>query len=334
MKISLIIQSILSLSLLFPSISVALPRETLVTLPKETREKHFKQVKREFDRRWKAFSAHTVFTPWSYGRSPESIIEEFNALEDKRRSAWFKEPYAEVLEAKPDYQISQVLVTRRLYRLPHIIGFEYNLTDESYNANSIVMGDKRFIALEGPKPEFIPAFYNLMVNQRVTHLVRLTPEMEGATQKCAPYWENRVVQKNGHADIIEIPQGDSAIATPYAIPYYAIEDWLDDTPGMPEKLLKFIKQVKNDIDPNQENLIAVHCSGGVSRTSTFITTYLLLRDIDKQRQAGVPIADIKVNIHKTVAQLSLQRPFAIAVPSQYRTVYDMIDKYIDELRIS
>jgi len=134
--------------------------------------------------------------------------------------------------------------------------------------------------------------------------------------------------------ILEVPQDTQGHGKPYKIPYYFINGWLDNDAGEPQDLLNFVVNLKNTINPNDKNLIAVHCSSGVSRTGTMIAAYLLINEIDAQIKSGIQPKNINISIEKTVLQLSLQRPYAVGKPMQYVTLYRIVDLYMGSTGIS
>jgi protein tyrosine phosphatase len=312
------------------TLTVPVVADTLPTLPKSVREEHFKRVEAGFKKRWQRYSHNYSFASWTPGRTEDSLLREYHALDTKRRSAWFEEPYAKVLVSRKDYQIDQRLLANGFYRHLVTVAFQYNKTDDSYNSSTVIIDGHRFLALEGPKPEHVLNFFNLLVNHHATHLVRLTPAFEGAKPKCAPYWENRLITDPNGKMQIQIPQSTLGPET-YDIPYYAVENWLDATAGEPEQLLNFVVGLKNSIDPNKDNLIAVHYSAGVSRTGTVLAAYLLLNQIDQQVQSGIAPDKVNISVEKVVSQLSLQRSQAVGDPPQYVTLYRMMDLYVNRL---
>ena len=192
------------------------------------------------------------------------------------------------------------------------------------------MGNYRFLALEGPKPEHVSQFFNLLLNHRVTQVVRLTPAMEGNESKCAPYWENKTALENGKSYLL-VPQSTQGSGLPYRIPYFYVDIWLDHAPGLPDLLLDLTCALRDSVSNTQDPLIAVHCSSGVSRTGSLIAAYLLVQDIDRQVKQGIHPRKVRISIEKIVAQLSLQRPHAVGQPKQYETLYRMVDLYVDRL---
>ena len=77
-------------------------------------------------------------------------------------------------------------------------------------------------------------------------------------------------------------------------------------------------------------IIAVHCSAGVGRTGTFIATICLLDKIDEQLANGIPVDKVQINISELFLYLSFHRPWLVAKPSQYFTLYKAVEWYLNQ----
>lgn len=75
--------------------------------------------------------------------------------------------------------------------------------------------------------------------------------------------------------------------------------------------------------------MAVSCRAGAGRTGTFIASYLIIDKIDEQLNKGVSPDNIDLDIDKIVWEISVQRPFAITHKDQYKTLYRLADRYIE-----
>jgi protein tyrosine phosphatase len=108
--------------------------------------------------------------------------------------------------------------------------------------------------------------------------------------------------------------------------YFFTDRWEDHEEGDPERLIALVKAVMGN--ERESQMVAVHCRAGVGRTGTFLAAYALIFDIDEQVSRGVCIDEIEVSVDKVIWQLSLQRPFMVAQFSQYRTLYELVDRYV------
>ena len=75
--------------------------------------------------------------------------------------------------------------------------------------------------------------------------------------------------------------------------------------------------------------IIVHCSAGVGRTGTFISMYLLEKEIEKQIKDNCPI--IRFNIFNLVRKLKEMRMYMVQTVVQYQLIYNFASYLLDKL---
>ena len=137
---------------------------------------HFKSVQEQIESRWRDFQMNREFKVFEPGKSDAVLKEEFENLHATRERIW----------TTVEYERAQNLFAADLIRAPGCAAFAYNNTVSYYNASTIYLGGKRYIACEGPRLKDIPNFFRLLVTHHVTHLVRLTDSYEGETKKVVP----------------------------------------------------------------------------------------------------------------------------------------------------
>jgi protein tyrosine phosphatase len=305
------------------------PVRTFPSLPQQQREAKFQEIQNAFEERSNLFLKGKHFHPWKLKKSKEEILEEFKQIREWRNHTWYSESTGEVLVSRSDFMIAQDLLNNDLYRRPHLIAFQYNQSDSSYNSSTIVLNGYRFLAMEAPTPKLSNAFFKLLQNHRVTQLVRLTAASEEGIEKSYPYWNNKItVDAKTQRSVINLPLAGSRKTLPML--YYATNSWADHHGIEPKAFLKLINAVRKDADFDN-GLIACHCTAGVGRTGTFIAGVLLIEEIDRQIAAGVKKDAIDLSIEKIVMQLSLQRLYMVAKAEQYVSLYRLVDSYIQHL---
>ncbi len=305
------------------------------SLPTVYRETRYAEIQKGIKDRTKFFLKGRRFKNWQANRPKHEILEEFQDIKIWRENAWYSDINHKTLISRPDFMLAQDLLDKGYFRGTHVIAFDYNKTDGSYNSSTIMMNGQRFLALEAPSVNLTPNFFRLLQNHRVTQLVRLTPERENAQVKCYPYWKNNLsVDMKTNKVYLNLPNKKATAKNntyeKYDMRYYAIENWLDHHGINPKILLDLILKVREDYDP-KNGLLACHCHGGVGRTGTFIAGFLLLQEIDKKLAKGTAIKDLEISIEKMVMELSLQRFHMVAKPEQYVTLYRLVDLYIQNL---
>jgi protein tyrosine phosphatase len=226
-------------------------------------------------------------------------------LEKERFHLWLGNPH---------YEPSHSLVNTDGAREKNCIAFAYNNTAEYYNASTIYLSNFRCIACEGPRSKDISKFFRMLTENRVTHLVRLTPSHEGDLEKCHPYWKGLLQPTSKGVWQLNIPVDDNIS---YPIRNFILEEWKDNSGIDPRLLLAFVRRVRKELQGTQD-LLAVHCSAGVGRTGTFLAALEILDALDQ----GKPFS-----IQEIVYRLSVQRVNSVGHACQYVTLHRLAEEY-------
>jgi hypothetical protein len=258
-------------------------------------------VKKKVEDRWTTFQEGKEFAPFEAGRPEAALKREFQRLHSVREKLW----------TTSDYVPAEHLVAGDLIRAPGCGAFAYNSTALNYNASTIYINGRPYVACEGPRSKDIPAFFDLLNSLGVTHLVRLTDSYEGETKKCHPYWEGLLSEEK---DRLDIPTKDGVCS----VRAYDMAYWRDHQGVDPDKLLDLVLQVRDEL-AETDALLAVHCSAGVGRTGTFLASLAIVDAIDK----GEPFS-----IEEIVYRLSLQRVHSVGKDSQYVTLHRLAEAYL------
>ena len=262
-------------------------------------------VKTQVENRWQAFQTDRVFIEFEYGKSDVELKEEFENIHKTRLAMY----------PMPGYEFAEPLIAADLIRAPGCAAFSFNNTVPYYNASTICLRDKYYIACEGPRSKDILAFFHLLATQHVTHLVRLTSSYEAWTKKCHPYWDGFVTESNGNA-YLNIPT-DAGI---YSVRAFHMDHWRDHHGVDPEELLALVLQMRKGL-ADVNGLLAIHCSAGVGRTGTFLAAMAIADAIDE----GTPFS-----IEEIVYRLSLQRISSVAKFGQYITLHRLAESYLNQ----
>ncbi len=260
--------------------------------------RHFTDVKEEARKRWKAFQEGKKFVPFKPGRSDKELEDEFEELCKIRKDVWML----------PEYGVAEHLIYNGHVRYESLTAFHYNNSASYYNASTIFLEDRPYIALQGPRSRDVRRFFKLLKSMHVTHLVRLTDAYEGKREKCSPYWEGILDEEHLH-----IPhKGDT-----YRVRAFDIAEWPDNNGVDPKRLLEVVLEVREDLKKT-EGLLAVHCSAGVGRTGTFLAAMAIIEIMDKKKT---------LSIEEIVYRLSLQRIASVSTANQYSTLYRLAELY-------
>lgn len=173
--------------------------------------------------------------------------------------------------------------------------------------NKLSLGSKSYIATQGPTPETIPHFWQLLLSHPISEsknhicVLMLTPLIENQRKSCAPYWPQTPEETmnfsadESYPNSISLTCKDSTSASEpihhirstlvlkcnetgesRTIHHFYVDTWTDfDTPRLSHDMFKFI-DVVNEIQTGMP--LVVHCSAGVGRTGTYIVLdYMLTR---------------------------------------------------------
>ncbi len=282
-------------------------------------DQNIAKAEKEFAWRREAFGLQK-YDRWMPGLKKEQILERFQRFEEKRLALYLKHPQKTLKEQKK-FEYKEPFAMAKGWELhqshsPYPCVFDYNLADQNYNANIVSIRNRLFLAMEGPSQKNLQAFFQLLCDYPISHLVRLTPAKSGQKECSIPYWEGNLDIDPFGKTIVKIDEKN--------IVYVATDRWKDHQGCEPEKLLALVNAVK----PN-EQMVAVHCRAGVGRTGTFIAACILADDIEKQLAEGADKKNIDISIDQVVWEISMQRPYAVTHFDQYLALYEFVSYYLD-----
>ena len=216
-------------------------------------------------------------------------------------------------------------------------------TETGYiNASPINIGQKQnlFIATQGPKENTIEDFWTMVWELKSKVIVMLCNLVEGKTQKCANYWEAEMKKFVVEAKILEdneifcVREIQLLITTNCerrTIHQIHYKQWPDkDVPEAKDlKIFSKLNRLVDDYNNETKQPIIVHCSAGVGRTGTFISMYLLEKEIEKQIKDNCPI--IRFNIFNLVRKLKEMRMYMVQKVVQYELIYNFASYLLNEL---
>eukprot|EP00055_Hartaetosiga_balthica_P004559 m.12105 g.12105 ORF g.12105 m.12105 type:complete len:1216 (-) comp3955_c0_seq1:647-4294(-) len=206
-------------------------------------------------------------------------------------------------------------------------------------------GAPRFIATQGPKPETVRAFWEMMVEYKCKVIVMVTNTIEGSKIKCEQYWpvDGEPLQYNpeeGFPNIFEvslIQQTDDLLwsqrkflvtmadGTQHKITQFHFTDWPDyGVPISPQGFVDFVNTTLNEhVDCiggsklSKAPPLVVHCSAGVGRTGTYMTTCSLLSAIKNPSKNK----NLNFDMKEFFKSLRSQRFAMIQTAQQYEFAY-------------
>ena len=217
-----------------------------------------------------------------------------------------------------------------------------NTPSKYINASPINIGNKAnlFISTQGPKSETIEDFWTMVWECNSNVIVMLCKEFEGGRRKCETYWEAKmkkfeiiIEKKDSHYmyDIRTIKLMNLSKKEERKVYQIHFNGWPDH--GIPDtgdgKVFEVFSEINKLVDQynTEQKPIIVHCSAGVGRTGTFVSMYLLEKEIMKQ--INDKCETIRINVFNLVRKIKEMRMYMVQTPIQYYFVYLFVKHLLD-----
>ena len=223
---------------------------------------------------------------------------------------------------------------------------EINTKTKYINASPIIFkNDKKyFISSQGPKPNTIDDFWTMIEQYNCNIIVMLCKLAEGGREKCANYWEIKkpgkysvkiIDEKENKFDntiIIErnIKLINNSTKNERKVIQLHYKGWPDHgVPRINETFKAFLFMIAKIDEVKKDGPGVIHCSAGVGRTGTFISIYILYKEIIAQIKDST-LETINFNVFNIVRKLKEMRILMVQTEKQYKFIYDFIDRLLEE----
>ncbi|XP_027507058.1 receptor-type tyrosine-protein phosphatase eta isoform X5 [Corapipo altera] len=279
------------------------------------------------------------FSPIKVKKSKMIKVENFESYFKKQQAdsnCGFAEEYEELKSAgvhQPKFA-AELPENRGKNRYNNVLPYDISrvkLSNESsgtgdyINANYIpgYNSKKAFIAAQGPLPNTIDDFWQMIWEKNIYSIVMLTKCMEQARTKCEQYWPDK--QSKTYGDIIV------TMVSEIVLPEWTIRDFTVEKSNAPEshtvRQFHFTSWPDHGVPETTDLLIdfrhlvhqynsqnpvdsptLVHCSAGVGRTGTFIAIDRLIQQMEMENT---------VDVYGVVYDLRMHRPLMVQTEDQY-----------------
>ncbi|XP_069050240.1 receptor-type tyrosine-protein phosphatase C isoform X3 [Lepisosteus oculatus] len=194
-------------------------------------------------------------------------------------------------------------------------------------------GQRSLIAAQGPLPDTIADFWQMVFQKKIKIIVMLTECTEGDKDFCSKYWHD---EKKLY-DEIEVGVVDYNVCPEYIIRsieikhtkrkesrriyQYHFQKWSGrDLPENPQDLIALIRSIKQKIPQksgkdNKSVPVVVHCNDGSTRTGTFCALWNILDSADTENL---------VDVFQVVKNLRRERQGMLSSFEHYQFLYDAI----------
>ncbi|XP_056002124.1 receptor-type tyrosine-protein phosphatase kappa-like [Ostrea edulis] len=196
------------------------------------------------------------------------------------------------------------------------------------NANYIegAKRDREYIAAQGPKPNTVGDFWNMVWQENVFVIVMVTNLKEGNKNKCAKYWPDpdkhigygnvsvKMVEEKHYAfyTVRKLTVIHKETKKTRFLTQYQYTSWPDHGTPDPLCLVVFHNHVTRTRTNQIDSPVVVHCSAGIGRTGTYIALDIL-EQLGRKRG--------KVNVAECVKRMRENRMNMVQTYEQYITIF-------------
>uniref|UniRef100_A0A3Q1MNB6 protein-tyrosine-phosphatase n=1 Tax=Bos taurus TaxID=9913 RepID=A0A3Q1MNB6_BOVIN len=193
--------------------------------------------------------------------------------------------------------------------------------------------DKAYIATQGPMPNTVSDFWEMVWQEEAPLIIMLTQLREGK-EKCVHYWPTEEETYGPFRirvqDVRERPEYTVRTLTIQhqeqrrALKHILFSAWPDhQTPESAGPLLRLVAEVEDGPETGaRSGPIVVHCSAGIGRTGCFIATRIGCQQLKARGE---------VDILSIVCQLRLDRGGMIQTAEQYQFLHHTLALFAAQL---
>lgn len=212
--------------------------------------------------------------------------------------------------------------------------------NEYFNGNLVKFLDNNptaptYIATQAPIPNTFNDFWDVVFESNTDTIVMLTNFIEQRKKKADPYWPDESQPQKQFSDVtvkflnlidndeygftireFEITKSDKS----RIVKHYHFLGWPDNGVAEVRKFNALLSEVESS--HNAELLMVVHCSAGIGRAGTFMTTHKARDLINK--------GETEINIFDMVNNLREERAQSVQTKEQYQLIFDSLTAFLTQ----
>ncbi|GFY46793.1 tyrosine-protein phosphatase non-receptor type 21 [Trichonephila inaurata madagascariensis] len=302
------------------------------------------------------FTAHSEET-----RIPND--NRINALESRLAEGQVFLEFERIPKRKPNADFTTALLPENASRnrFKDVFPYEENrvrLTPTNENRTgyinashlNVALGTTQrfYIAAQGPLPNTLYSFWQMVWEHHVLVIVMLTEVQEQGRDKCFPYWPQEDGNKLQIGEF-QLVRNFSLCSPTYvtcsltlcrvtshqqrSLWHIQYTDWPDHScPQDTQGFIAFMSEVDavrrhtlSSLEGSQcTSPVVVHCSAGVGRSGAVILCDVMLFCLDHNQPVDLP---------KALTHLRLQRMLTVQTLAQYKFVYSVLIQYLKNSRL-
>ncbi|XP_072129080.1 receptor-type tyrosine-protein phosphatase H-like [Mobula birostris] len=189
---------------------------------------------------------------------------------------------------------------------------------------------KAFIATQGPLPDTVVDFWQMIWEQKSEVIVMLTKCVEHNQNKCEEYWpkdNNTDIYGDFTVNVISLSRcptwtirelniKKAGSSESRRVTQFQFTCWSNQSiPKTTENLLQFHGMIRNYLNKGQGGIPVVHCSSGSGRTGTFIALDYILQQVEKEAV---------VDVHGVISKIRMNRSSMVQSEALYTFLHQCI----------
>ena len=196
------------------------------------------------------------------------------------------------------------------------------------------------IATQCPLESTSQDFWEMILENKTTIIITLCNLIENGKVKCHQYWPDKLkqfdnfsiilikeslVMKNLVERIFSVTNGNQN----HIVTQLHFQGWPDHSVPLIDEMMIHYDYMFPKVKTG--NNVVIHCSAGIGRTGTFISSFLIWDSIFYPKESKSKSTTLKVSVFNTVLKVKESRCFSVENETQYTFIYKFTIKILEEI---